>query len=38
VGASRLNSEVGVKAIVCKKWGDACALVDLVVHSKLSKQ
>jgi len=38
VGASRLNSEVRVKAIVSKKQGDACALIDLVIYSKLGKR
>ena len=27
-----------VKAIISKKRGDACALVDLVIYSKLGKQ
>jgi hypothetical protein len=38
VGASRLNSEARVKAIVYKKRGDTYALVNLVIYSKLSKR
>jgi len=29
---------VGVKAIVYKKWGDAYALINLIVYSKLGKR
>ena len=38
MGASRLDSEVRVKAIVNKKWENACAFINLVIYSKLSKR
>ena len=29
---------MGVKAIIYKKRGDACALVDLIIYNKLGKR